>query len=96
MQHFMLYQSTFNINRFFFCSIFLIDSFWIDIKLNNAFSQDRFTVDQQPHYIYSPREMTRWVRGIYEALHPLKDMNVTVTVEDLVRLFVHEALRFVL
>jgi hypothetical protein len=40
--------------------------------------------------------MTRWVRGIYEALHPLKDMNVTVTVEDLVRLFVHEALRFVL
>jgi len=52
-------------------------------------SQERFTVDQQPHYIYSPREMTRWVRVICEANRPLESMSV----EDLVRLFVHEALR---
>jgi dynein heavy chain 1 len=52
-------------------------------------SQERFTVDQQQHYIYSPREMTRWVRGICEAIRPLERMSV----EDLVRLFVHEALR---
>jgi hypothetical protein len=31
-------------------------------------SQERFTQDMQPHYIYSPREMTRWVRGICEAI----------------------------
>ncbi len=52
-------------------------------------SQERFTVDQQPHYIYSPREMTRWVRGICEAIRPLEHMQI----EDLVRLYVHEALR---
>ena len=52
-------------------------------------SQERFTVDQQPHYIYSPREMTRWVRGICEAIRPLESLAV----EGLVRLFVHEALR---
>jgi dynein heavy chain 1 len=52
-------------------------------------SQERFTVDQQPHYIYSPREMTRWVRGICEAIRPLETMSV----EELVRLYVHEALR---
>ena len=43
----------------------------------------------QPHYIYSPREMTRWVRGIYEALKPLE----TLPVEGLVRIWAHEALR---
>lgn len=31
-------------------------------------SQDKFTQDMQPHYVYSPREMTRWVRGICEAM----------------------------
>ncbi|XP_060529688.1 dynein heavy chain, cytoplasmic isoform X3 [Cylas formicarius] len=52
-------------------------------------SQDRFTQDMQPHYVYSPREMTRWVRGICEALRPLD----TLSVEGLVRLWAHEALR---
>ena len=33
--------------------------------------------------------MTRWVRGICEAIRPLESL----TVEGLVRLFVHEALR---
>lgn len=31
-------------------------------------SQEKFTQDMQPHYVYSPREMTRWVRGICEAI----------------------------
>ncbi|RMX44013.1 hypothetical protein pdam_00012965 [Pocillopora damicornis] len=54
-----------------------------------SMSQERFTQDMQPHYIYSPREMTRWVRGICEALKPLE----TLSVEGLVRLWAHEALR---
>jgi len=43
----------------------------------------------QPHYIYSPREMTRWVRGICEALRPLE----TLSIEGLVRIWAHEAQR---
>jgi len=50
-------------------------------------SQLHFTADQQPHYIYSPRELTRWKYAINEALEPLEDP------EDLVRLYVHEGLR---
>ena len=52
-------------------------------------SQKRFTPEIQPHYIYSPRELTRWVRGIYEAIRPLE----TLTLEGLVRIWAHEALR---
>uniref|UniRef100_A0A914WXS1 AAA+ ATPase domain-containing protein n=1 Tax=Plectus sambesii TaxID=2011161 RepID=A0A914WXS1_9BILA len=52
-------------------------------------SQDRFTQDQQPHYVYSPRELTRWVRGICEAIRPLESLSV----EGLIRLWAHEALR---
>lgn len=52
-------------------------------------SQQRFTPQIQPHYVYSPRELTRWVRGLYEALRPLE----TLTVEGLVRIWAHEALR---
>ncbi|XP_059178510.1 cytoplasmic dynein 1 heavy chain 1-like isoform X2 [Physella acuta] len=52
-------------------------------------SQERFTQDMQPHYIYSPREMTRWVRGICEALRPLESLSL----EGLVRIWAHEALR---
>lgn len=54
-----------------------------------AQSQKRFTPDIQPHYVYSPRELTRWVRGVYEALRPLE----TLPVEGLVRIWAHEALR---
>ncbi|KAH5246879.1 dynein heavy chain [Parastagonospora nodorum] len=54
-----------------------------------AESQKRFTPDIQPHYVYSPRELTRWVRGIYEALRPLE----TLPIEGLVRIWAHEALR---
>ncbi|RDW80646.1 cytoplasmic dynein-like protein 1 heavy chain 1 [Coleophoma crateriformis] len=52
-------------------------------------SQQRFTPKIQPHYVYSPRELTRWVRGIYEAIKPLE----TLSVEGLVRIWAHEALR---
>ena len=52
-------------------------------------SQTRFTADIQAHYIYSPRELTRWMRGIYEAIKPLESLPV----EGLVRIWAHEALR---
>jgi dynein heavy chain 1, cytosolic len=52
-------------------------------------SQRRFTTDMQAHYIYSPRELTRWTRGIYEAIKPLEGMLM----DDLVRIWAHEALR---
>ncbi|KAF2396617.1 cytoplasmic dynein-like protein 1 heavy chain 1 [Trichodelitschia bisporula] len=52
-------------------------------------SQKRFTPDIQPHYVYSPRELTRWVRGVYEAIRPLD----TLSLEGLVRIWAHEALR---
>ena len=52
-------------------------------------SQARFTPKIQPHYVYSPRELTRWVRGVYEAIRPLESLSV----EGLVRIWAHEALR---
>ncbi|KEY71002.1 hypothetical protein S7711_00838 [Stachybotrys chartarum IBT 7711] len=52
-------------------------------------SQRRFTPKIQPHYVYSPRELTRWVRGVYEAIKPLE----TLSIEGLVRIWAHEALR---
>ncbi|KXS20765.1 hypothetical protein M427DRAFT_130976 [Gonapodya prolifera JEL478] len=52
-------------------------------------SQKHFTPDIQAHYIYSPRELTRWIRGIYEALKPLESASV----EGLVRIWAHEGLR---
>ena len=52
-------------------------------------SQARFTTNIQPHYFYSPRELTRWVRGLYEAIKPLENLSV----EGLVRVWAHEALR---
>lgn len=51
--------------------------------------QGKFTADQQPQYIYSPRELSRWVRSLYEAMNPLDAM----TEEELVRLWANEALR---
>lgn len=58
-------------------------TFWI------LWIKERFTQDMQPHYVYSPREMTRWVRGICEALRPLDNLDV----DGLVRIWAHEALR---
>jgi dynein heavy chain 1, cytosolic len=52
-------------------------------------SKKRFTPDIHSHYIYSPRELTRWVRGLLEILSSLE----FVTLEDLIRMWAHEALR---
>lgn len=52
-------------------------------------SQAKFTAEIQPHYVYSPRELTRWVRGVYESIAPLEQL----TLEGLIRIWAHEALR---
>jgi len=52
-------------------------------------SQSKYTASVRSHYIYSPRELTRWVRGIYEAIRPLE----SVRLEELIRIWAHEALR---
>jgi dynein heavy chain 1 len=63
--------------------------------LNNAMvefylrNQAQFLPDVAPQYIYSPRELSRWVRAMYEAMAPIEGM----TLEELVRLWAHEALR---
>ncbi|CAG8752816.1 22979_t:CDS:2, partial [Dentiscutata erythropus] len=49
----------------------------------------RFTPDIQSHYIYSTRELTKWMRGIFESIKPMKVLNV----EGLIRIWAHEALR---
>lgn len=54
-----------------------------------AESQHRFTTEIQPHYIYSPRELTRWVKGIFEAIKPLEVLDL----DGLVRIWAHEAYR---
>lgn len=58
----------------------------IDFYVSN---QTRFTPENQPHYIYSPRELSRWVRAMYEALKTVENASQ----EEVVRLWLHEALR---
>ena len=50
-------------------------------------NQQRFTAEQQPQYIYSPRELSRWVRGIYESI---AQVDTGLTKEELVRVWTHE------
>jgi dynein heavy chain 1 len=50
----------------------------------------KFTPDVQPHYIYSPRELTRWVRALHTAIVPLDGQ---CSLDGLVRLWAHEGLR---
>ena len=50
-------------------------------------AQERFTAEQQPHYIYSPRELTRWKYALNEAWAHIGSL------EEMVRLWAHEALR---
>lgn len=57
-------------------------SFYLECK-------KKFTPDIQSHYVYSPRELTRWIRGIYEIIKPLDFVSFDV----LVRCWGHEALR---
>ncbi|KAJ5078911.1 intein-containing cytoplasmic dynein 1 heavy chain 1 precursor [Anaeramoeba ignava] len=44
----------------------------------------------QPHYVYSPRELSRWTRSLREILKPL---GGDLDLDGLVRIFVHEGLR---
>lgn len=53
-------------------------------------NQKKFTPGMQPQYFYSPRELSRWVRGIYEAI---VNMDQGVTKEELTRIWAHEGLR---
>lgn len=53
-------------------------------------NQEHFSADMQPHYIYSPRELSRWIRALYEAMRP---QSVSFSTEDFVRLVAHEGLR---
>ena len=50
-------------------------------------NQNQFTAEIQPHYIYSPRELTRWKFAMNEAI------NSIFSLDDLVRLWAHEGLR---
>ncbi|CCW66307.1 unnamed protein product [Phytomonas sp. Hart1] len=57
-------------------------------------SKKRFTTLQQPHYVYSPRELSRWVRAIYEGFITWEEESRrNMTTEKLVRLAIHEGLR---
>jgi len=67
-------------------SVDALNDAMVDFYLRN---QTRFTADVAPQYVYSPRELSRWVRAMYEAMEPLEAM----TAEELVRLWAHEALR---
>lgn len=44
---------------------------------------------KQPHYVYSPRELTRWIRGLLQGLRA-RDYT---RLNELVRLWYHEGLR---
>ena len=52
-------------------------------------TQSKFTPDMQPQYFFSPRELSRWVRGIFESVAEMDSL----TKEELVRIWAHEALR---
>eukprot|EP00756_Hemistasia_phaeocysticola_P037796 Hpha_TRINITY_DN16720_c2_g6::TRINITY_DN16720_c2_g6_i1::g.79659::m.79659/K10413/DYNC1H; dynein heavy chain 1, cytosolic len=57
-------------------------------------SQKHFTPEMQSHYVYSPRELSRWTRAVYEGLNSLDFAGKqSLTVDELVRLSVHEGLR---
>ena len=59
----------------------------VDVYLKN---QARFTPDVRSHYVYSPRELSRWYRALREALLADKD---EMTLPDLIRLWAHEGIR---
>ncbi|CAM9277136.1 unnamed protein product, partial [Phaeothamnion confervicola] len=49
----------------------------------------RFRAEERQQYVYSPRELSRWVRALYEAMSPLESLSL----EALVRLWAHEGVR---
>ena len=59
----------------------------VEVYMEN---QRKFKPDMEPQYFYSPRELSRWVRGIYEAI---VRTDQGLTREEFVRIWAHEALR---
>jgi len=59
----------------------------VEMYLEN---QKRFKPTMQPQYFYSPRELSRWVRGMYEAV---VNLDQGLSREEFVRIWAHEALR---
>ncbi|KAK9472278.1 dynein heavy chain, N-terminal region 1-domain-containing protein [Dipodascopsis tothii] len=58
----------------------------VDVYLG---AKQRFVPTAHAHYVFSPRELTRWVRGVHEAVAPLE----TLALDGLIRVWAHEALR---
>ncbi|RNF24116.1 cytoplasmic dynein 1 heavy chain 1 [Trypanosoma conorhini] len=57
-------------------------------------TQAHFTSWRQPHYVYSPRDLSRWTRAVYNALLTWDEPERrALRAEGLVRLSVHEGLR---
>jgi dynein heavy chain 1 len=52
--------------------------------------KEKFTAAMQQHYIYSPRELTRWVRSLNRTLHR---RLAEFSLDGLVRLMLHDGLR---
>ena len=52
--------------------------------------KDKFTRAVQDHYVFSPRDLSRWIRGLYEIV---QESDGGLTPEQLVRFWAHEALR---
>ena len=57
-------------------------SFYLQVKLI-------CTADKAAHYIFSPRELTRWIRGIHQIISAAD----FVSLGDLIRTWAHEAIR---
>ncbi|KTW31656.1 dynein heavy chain [Pneumocystis jirovecii RU7] len=51
--------------------------------------KQKFTPTTYVHYVYSPRELTRWIRNIYEMIFPLEILSL----HEFARLWFHESLR---
>ena len=71
-----------------------------------SLNKQHFSLEQQPQYVYSPRELSRWTRALHSAFSDqavteptgrvvsrVADVQEDVTPEELVRLAAHEALR---
>ena len=57
-------------------------------------SQKHFTPEMQAHYVYSPRELSRWTRAVHEGIESLNfPSRQALKVNELVKLAIHEGLR---
>ena len=54
-----------------------------------AFCHESFTTRTQPHYIFSPRELTRWFRGIVQLITPKTNLQP----HEFILIWAHEGIR---